>query len=352
MQQSQSGPGKKIINEKRNKVITMSIKQETSPTKNRPSWGCVDIGELADNLFFLERKWSETSCGPKAKVDRFFIPGTGFFPDKLVILRSILAIDNTEGIEKNLFEGLSQGASMGVRSISDRPIFSGAKLDWDLEIDSPEKVRIFLDKTLPKWKNNARANNYKISQLIIMNNPPEIGTKDEHANQFVLRARWDSFNLLNNLGSQLLVEMTIGTNRLRELDKRMEKGEGDIIRYQCLYRQTGFLEQTELQVGSSYVENTSSEPNRNFITSKPISSLDLSKINLGDARTIQSVLFQLDALIKDQTIRLLKRLDFFASIGLNIVEFQGYIDSKTGLRKMFIYGLRGRCDETMTGLHS
>ena len=100
-----------------------------------------------------------------------------------------------------------------------------------------------------------------------------------------------------------------------------------VIRYQCLYRETGFLESTELQIGKNIVNST-------------------------DTNTIFSVISQLNSLIKDPEIQFIKRLSFFSGLGLNIVEFQGYTHEKTGAIKMLIYGLRGVNDETLTGLYN
>jgi len=121
------------------------------------------------------------------------------------------------------------------------------------------------------------------------------------------------------------MEMATGTNKLRELDQKMENGNNNIARYQCLYRVTGFLEKTELQIGNNI-------------------------INPMNVNMISSVVSQLNSLIKDPEIQFLKRLDFFAGLGLSIVEFQGYFYERTGVTKMLIYGFRGTNDETMTGL--
>jgi len=120
--------------------------------------------------------------------------------------------------------------------------------------------------------------------------------------------------------------MTIGTNRLRELDRRMEQGDDHVVRFQSFYQPTGFLDRTDLKIGSAYQ---------------------------GDPKhtdTIMSVLNTLENQIKDTTVQLLRRLDFFAGLGLNIVEFQGYVDEKTNNKNMYIYGLRGTNDDTRTGL--
>jgi len=280
--------------------------------------------ELHSYLSVMNNEWARTQLGPKAKVESFLVPGAGFFPDRLVVPRSIVSADTIDIIRKKLYEGVSHGYSMGIRTVANRPIFGGGKLDWDLQIDTRNKVSNFLKNTLPKWQVNASLNNYKITQLILMDNLPEMGTKNKRSHQFVFRVAWDNYNSLYSLGSRLLMEMTTGTNKLRELDQKMENGNDNIIRYQCLYRVTGFLEKTELQIGNNITD--------------PM-----------DTKIVLSVVSQLNSLIKDPGIQFLKRLDFFASLGLNIVEFQGYFYERTGVTKMLIYGLRGTNDETNTG---
>jgi hypothetical protein len=312
--------------------------------------GCVNAEELPD--FFLQKKkeWTKTPCGPKAEVERFLESGVGFFPDRLVILRSIVCADEVDTIEKKLYEGVINNYSMGIRVVADRPIFSGTKLNWDLEIDTNDKINNFLHNTLPRWQTDAALDNYRIVQLILMNNPPNAGTKVERPNQFVFRIRWDDFSSLNSLASQLLLEMVIGTNRLRELDRRMEDGSKNVIRYECLYKPTRFLEKTELQVGSSYLKDgPSKQENGNLTINGPLTQIKLDGVDETSAKTILAVLSQINNLITDPNVQFLKRLEFFAGLGLNIVEFQGYID-ETGTRKMYIYGLRGNNDDTKTGL--
>lgn len=288
---------------------------------------CISTEELHLYLEDMGSEWTKTSLDPKVKVERFLLPGAGFFPDRLVIPRSITSINDIDVVERNLYEGVKHGYSMGIRSVADRPIFGGGKLDWVLQIDTDNKVNDFLINTLPKWKVNADSNNYKIDQLILMNNLPEIGTINERPNQFVFRVAWNNCNSLSSLKSELLMEMAMGTSRLRVLDQKMEESNCNTIRYQCLYRETGFLEKTELKIGKNIVSPT-------------------------DTNTIFSVISQLNCLITDPEVELIKRLDFFAELGLNTVEFQGYSSEDNTETKMLIYGLRGVNDETLTGLNS
>lgn len=288
---------------------------------------CIPAEELPGYLSSIQKEWDKKpTCGPKTNVERFLANGVEFFPDRLIIPRVITEADDTEAIQTALMVGIETNHSMGIRTIADRPIFSGAKLPWDLGIDTADKAQTFLQTTLPTWRTDAALNNYHIGQLILMSNPPEIGTKEERPNQFVFRLSWDVFSSLNCLESNSLLEMTIGTNRLRALDRRMEQGDDQVVRFQSFYRQTGFLGSTDLAIGSAY------QGNPKYID------------------TIMSVLNTLENQIEDPIVQLLRRLDFFADLGLNIVEFQGYVDEKTNRRNMYIYGLRGTNDDTQTGL--
>lgn len=286
----------------------------------------VSVEELRPYLSSINEEWIKTPCNPKTRVEKFLLPGAGFFPDNLIIPRSIVSASDTNIIGRNLYEGIEGNYSMGIRSVADRPIFGGGKLNWDLEIDTNEKVADFLKNTLPAWKASALSNNYKIEQLIIMNNPREIGTRIEHSHQFVARVAWSNYSSLRPLGPQLIMEMAMGTNNLRVLDRKMEIEKGATIRYTCKYKETGYLEQAGLQIGGEVPDSAIKD-------------------------IILPVISQITDLIKDPNVRFLDRLEFFAGVGLDMVEFQGFIDKKTGLVKMFIYGLRGNNDETVTGLH-
>jgi len=288
---------------------------------------CVSIEELDSYLLAINCEWCRTNYGPKASVERFLIPGAGFLPDRIVIPRSIIGINDIEVIQKKLYEGIESGYSMGIRTIADKAIFGGGKLDWVLQIDSEEKADNFLEETLTKWQINARKNNYNISQLVLMNNLPEIGTTYEQPNQFVLRVAWNNCGYSISLRSQLLIEMALETNNLRKLDQKMEEGDCNTVRYQCIYKETGFLDYVDTQIGKNIT--------------------DLKHI-----KTVHSAISQLNFLIKDPEIQFIKRLDFFSRIGLNTIEFQGCIFEGLEPIEMLVYGLRGTNDETLTGLKS
>ncbi|HCM82483.1 MAG: hypothetical protein UV63_C0019G0003 [Microgenomates group bacterium GW2011_GWC1_43_11] len=168
---------------------------------------CIPAEELPGYLLSAQGEWDKKPVyGPKANVERFLTSGAEFFPDKLIIPRVIVAADDTETIESILMNGIETNHSMGIRTIADRPIFSGAKPQWDLGIDTTDKAQNFLQTTLPAWRMDAALNNYHIGQLILMSNPPQIGTKEEHLNQFVFRLSWDCFNSLNCLESCSLMK--------------------------------------------------------------------------------------------------------------------------------------------------
>jgi len=106
----------------------------------------------------------------------------------------------------------------------------------------------------------------------------------------------------------------------------MEERPDTIVRYESFYMPTGVVNRRGLSIGDAY---------KNYPE---------------DMGTIMHVVNFVNGLMKDPKIQLRRRMDFFAGLGLHILEFQGYTDEYTGKNHIYIYGLRGDKDETATGL--
>jgi len=308
----------------------------------------VDPYELPLYISAIQKEWETIPCGPKGEIERFLERGAGFFPDRLLIPRMIVQTNEIESIRNGLVEGVTQNASMGVRAIADRKLFGGEKLPWDMEITTIEKVNNFIKETLPQWKYAALKNRYTISQLILMYNPPEIGTKATLTNQFVARVQKDDiippWSKINNavtneiLWSRVLMEMVTGTNMLRDMDRFLNESNTDVLRVQYSYGPTGVLKNHSTQIGLEKFEK------------ETMSSIHLPNISGEHKDLTPSAIAKNDNIIRDPDFQ--KRLNFFSSIGLNAIEFQGYRDTMSGLVKIYIYGIRGPNDEATTvGFH-
>ncbi len=308
----------------------MNIKEH----KISPQSFHVEPHEFPNYIQALKKEWANIPCGPKGEVERFLERGAGFFPDRLLIPRVILQTNDIESIRNGLLEGVSQNCSMGVRSVADKKLFGGEKLPWVMEIISENQVNDFLDRTLELWKQAAAENNYSIGQLILMFNPPEIGTRRALPNQFVARVQKDNF-LTDTVWSRVLVEMKTGTNQLRGLDRSYDVSNDNVLRLEYLYGPTRFLREKTIQIGKKHFDD------------KAFSHIRLRHLDKKKRNLLLSALMKIDEIITKSDLP--KRLDFFAGFGLNAIEFQGYVDH-AGDARALIYGLRGYGDETCTGL--
>lgn len=333
--------------------------QETEQGAYTPGnfFHAIPVEDLPEFNEINSKNWEERSFGPKTKAERFLVSEAGFFPDKLVTTRSIIPIDDVDLIHDLLHEGIENHYSMGIRTVADKAILFGNRLPWEMEVDSPGKIDLFLSETLPSWLAYSAGNDLTISQIILMNNLPEIGTKLPQRNQFVARMKMDAFDESSRLGSpQFMLEMTNGTNKLRDLDKRMEDkntNRKNIIRYEASYTPTRFFTGAHIQIGTNYFIDKPSEP-QIFTLQKEFTFSDEQRALLRpDKITYIDTMFSfLNDAVSDPNIEFLKRLSFLSSIGLPAVEIQGYSDIRKKTHYARIYGLRGPNDETNTGLQT
>lgn len=315
------------------------------------SLSCVPADELPQYYASLGPELEQWSHSPKARVERLLVEGAGIFPDKLVIPRAIISASDLDAVGAYLADGIAARYSMGVRVVADRPLFGGARLPWAIGIDCEEKAGDFLAATLPGWRNKAQKDNYGISHLILMKNLPKLGTIEERPDQFVLRAQWNPFSEGVLAQSRFLMEMAIGTNRLRTLDRRMDRGTAHTIRFNGMFSPARAPKGAELGIGSWYLCSEGGEDECHVLKG-PAGPLSLQNVDEKYAGIIHTVLGKISAMIIDPDIELLKRMDSLSDIGLNIIEFQGYTGPGPLNARMLIYGLRGSKDETATGLHT
>jgi hypothetical protein len=308
---------------------------EKESNQSQKYFHTVDPDELYEYIAGIQKEWKKIQCGPKGEAERFLERGAGFFPNRLLIPRAILQMNDIENIRRELLQGVTQNYSMGIRTIADRKLLGGEKLPWDMEITTKNKVNNFIGHTLLEWKKAATENNYTISQLILMFNPQEIGTRTELPNQFVARVQRDNF-LSSEAGFRVLVEIMTDTNQLRSMDRFYNESNNNVIRSQYIYTPTGFLWKTEIQIGIDQFEIPKGQP----LSSAPLTNIDPEKRGIAVA-----ALSQMDSVVKNLDFQ--KRLDFFTDIGFNAIEFQGYTNLKTGETNTFIYGLRGPKDEAI-----
>lgn len=306
----------------------------------------VKPNELIDYTQAIQKEWATKPCGPKGEVERFFERGAGFFPNRLLIPRMIVQTVDTEEVRNGLLKGIAQNCSMGVRAVAEKKLFGGEKLPWDMEITTENKVQNFFEETLPKWRRVSAANSYIISQLILMYNPPEIGTRAELPNQFVARVQKDDIipqwfeknNTVTNqtAWSRVLTEMTTGTNKLRGMDRFFNEGNEGVLQMQYVYGPTNILRSKTTQVGSQQFDTKT----------KALFHLELPDLSNEQRELSLGAMTKIDDIISDPDFQ--QRLNFFSSIGLNAIEFQGYRDTETGIVRAFIYGIRGPNDEATT----
>ncbi len=315
---------------------------------------CLPVEDLSEFNSLNLRQW-ETQAGPKTFVERFLIEGVGFFPDKMIIPRSIVEVTDIPRIKQLLEEGIDQKYSMGVRTISEKPTLFGNKLPWDMEINTPEKINMFISATLPLWQDYSKNNGLTINQLIIMKNLPEIGTKHSDKNQFVARLRWDSMSDRSNelTPYQLTLEMVSGTNQLRGLDTCMEDtqvNQSVLFRYQAKYSPTRYFLGGTVTIGTKYFIELQTEAKKILIENQfMLPDSVRATLRSEELPYIDTLLTFLREAAVDPNIQLLERFEFFSSIGLSAVEIQGYTN-KADKNYARIYGLRGHKDETKTGL--
>ena len=314
---------------------------------------CIPVGELAEFNTLNNVEWEKRAFGPKAFVERFLIEGAGFFPDNLITPRTIVEANDIHSIRQLLQEGINQKYAMGVRTISDQQIFSGNRLPWEMEINTPEKIDMFIHGLLPIWQNDSENKGLKINQLILMKNLPEIGTKKSNEHQFVARLRWETIEQTTEIVPyQLVLEMISGTNKLRDLDLCMEDkqiNKEELFRYIGRYTPTRAFLDANIQIGTNYFTEQISNPGLFELTEGfTFPQSQRTRIQPDHMRYIDTLLSFLHKAAVDPNTKLLERLDFFSSMGLSSIEIQGYADQHKNIAR--IYGLRGPKDETETGL--
>ncbi len=316
---------------------------------------CVPIEDLAERNKLSRLFWEKISVAPKIGVERFLLE-SDFFPESLITTRSIVPINDVAQISELLHKGVENKFSMGVRTVSEKHILFGNKLPYVMEIDSSEKIDMFINQTIPQWRYEYSHSELNIRHIILMNNLPEIGTINSSPYHFVARISFNESSTSSLDPTQLILEMVTGTNKLRELDSQMEKKHEnmhDVVRYQEYYSPTRYFCGANIQIGINYFQKKFSHPSI-FQIDKPFSlspqvSAELKPEKISYIHTIFNFLH---TAINDPTIQLLKRMDFLASIGLSEIEIQGYNNDQTDVHYARIYGLRGVKDETHTGLTS
>lgn len=323
---------------------------------------CVPPRDLPEYYDSVLRFWEEKQIGPKIKAELLLLKDAGFLPNHCITTRSITPIEDEERIEQLLQDGVNHGFAMGIRSIANRPSV-GDTLPWEMEIDSPVKINKFLHHTLPNWIHHNDNSNFKITHLICMDNLSEIGTKRPNPHQFV--ARLDASSLSEELtfitqdvegkqipkkvpfgSTRLLMEMTVGTNQLRDLDQRFNTSREQTISYLAYFSPLShaFIGAT-ITVGNEFLTNPSNiDRQQIYVLPLPFILSISSQILPQARRSIETVFSHLQTMVREP-ISLIQRMDSLQSVsGLNLIEFQGYADETK--RIMRAYGLRGVGDET------
>lgn len=279
---------------------------------------------LEQFLSTIKKLWKSK----KARTEAFFTSNCNLLPKKYIISREVVPIEEKDCLIETLLSGVKRGYNVGVRTcFSPQPDSS----PWVMGIKTVEDVEHFLTHEYLDWSKLPG-----ITELIVMNNPKDLGYPEKSDEFFVFKMGERSQEKF----SGCYIELRLDTFQLRDLEA--DTSQNDMITIKI----TDF-ENIEIIIRANY---TADNQQINYqITGDDFDKIKQDLTNqLTDKHlaTISSFLAELKYLMRDSQIALKRRLIAFDEFGLEYSEWQAQIDQDGTCSWMKIYGFKGSNDDT------
>jgi hypothetical protein len=264
----------------------------------------------------------------KAITEGFFSSHCGVLPEKLIISREIIPVNDEKALVEALREGIRKKYQLGIRTCFSPQI---DKSPWVMGINTEEDIASFLDNEYPKWLEMPG-----ITELIVMNNPSDLDRKDHEEDFFVFKMGEKSGKNFDGL----YIEARLNTLQLRSLDADTPINTMLIFTFKS-------LEDFSVFIGGSYTKD--GEPLDYIFKQNSWDEMrdDLKNIvNEKSLETIVSFLENMTYLMRDSQLSLKRKLTALDEMGLEFSEWQAKTDEDGTTDWMKIYGLKGSRDDT------
>lgn len=264
----------------------------------------------------------------KAQTEGFFTSNCNLLPQKIIISREIVPVNNREQLIEDLLDGIKRGCNVGVRTcFSPQPNNS----PWIMGIKTVADIENFLTHEYLDWLKMPG-----ITELIVMNNPPDLGNKEKSSEFFVFKMG----DRTQKEFSGCYIEMRLDTFQLRSLEADTSPADMIIIKISN-------FETVTVVIGANYTfDQQEIEYQFSAANYQKIETDLANKLSAKHLRTIYSFLESLRYLMSDSQSALKRKLKAFAEFGLEFSEWQSQIDSAGNNSWMKIYGFKGSNDET------
>jgi hypothetical protein len=264
----------------------------------------------------------------KAITEGFFSSQCGVLPEKFIISREIIPINDEEALAKALREGIRKKYQPGVRTCFSPQINESP---WIMGINTEEDIANFLANEYQIWKKLP-----DITEIIVMNNPPGLGEEDQKQNFFVFKMGERSGKDFNGL----YIEARLNTVQLRSLEAQAAISDMIIFKIKS-------FEDFSISIGGAYTKDgkdleyifkqNSWEEMRNDLK---------NLVNEKSLETIISFMKNMAYTMRDSQLALKRKLTALDEMGLEFSEWQAKVDDEGTTQWMKIYGLKGSKDDT------